>query len=81
MKKVGLGVDIRWLGRVKVEDKNGRGDGKKAIAERRNAAHLTAGQRIVTGLHHVTIAFSPKRVNPSGDLVIVVGNASLLSAI
>jgi hypothetical protein len=39
----GLGVDIGGLGRVKVQHENGRRDGEKAVAERRDAAHLAAG--------------------------------------
>jgi hypothetical protein len=42
-KEFGLGVDVGGFGRVKVEHQNGRRNGEKAIAERRNAAHLAAG--------------------------------------
>ena len=54
-----------WLGRVEVEHQNGRRDGEEAIAERRDAADLAAGQSVVVGLHGVTIAFRLKRVNPA----------------
>ena len=43
MEEFGLGVDVGWLGRVKVEHQNGRRDGEKAVAERRDAADLAAG--------------------------------------
>jgi hypothetical protein len=33
------------------------------------------------GLHGVTIAFGLKRVNPSGEVVIAVGNALLPSVV
>jgi len=39
VEEFGLGVDVRWLRRVKVEHQNGRRNGEEAIAERRDAAH------------------------------------------
>ena len=43
MEEFGLRVDVGWLGRVKVEHQNGRRDGEKAVAQRRDAADLAAG--------------------------------------
>ena len=51
MEEFGLRVDVGWLGGVKVEHQNGRRDGEKAVAQRRDAADLAAGQSVVVGLH------------------------------
>ena len=61
-------MDIGRLGGVKVEHQNGGRDGEKAVAQRRDAAHLATGESVVVGLHGVTIAFGLKRVNPARSL-------------
>jgi hypothetical protein len=81
VEEFGLGVNVRWLRRVKVEHQNGRRDGEETVAERRYAADLAAGQSVVVRLHAATIAFRRRLVNPSGDAVIAAGNASLPSAV
>ena len=42
-EEFGLGVDVGWLGRVKIEHQHRRGDSENAVAQRRDAADLAAG--------------------------------------
>ena len=43
MEEFSFGVDVGWLGCVKVEHQNRRRDGEKAIAKRRDTADLVTG--------------------------------------
>ena len=70
MEEIGLGVNIGWLGRVEVEHQNGRRDGEEAIAERRDAADLAAGQSVVMGLHGVNNRLRTEAGQSADDYVI-----------
>jgi hypothetical protein len=49
---------------VKIEHQDGRRDGEKTVAQRRDTTDFAAGYHIVMGLHGATIASQVNRVNP-----------------
>ena len=72
VEEFGLGVDVGWFGRVKIEHQDGRRDGEKTVAQRRDTTDFAAGYHIVMGLHGATIASQVNRVNPRATSLGVV---------